>query len=544
VDEALPGCQRMQRPLLDAASRVFFVGTFISLGLTFFGLYRTWNAYKMTYQLLDKHGPAAFRFPLRKADSVRLLATMVAYNAVGALIVSLICMLLGACIACLADSEGFPPALFLRRLIAQAIIALICEATYVRPFVIPFFQRKEWGAALFVIELWYLSIGLLKGIARTLTLMLITILSSFSPQMCMFPDGMESWDSAHASFVCYVMERVHYDRQRREDKRAFRRMVVATYHNLHNKPKPQASGAMQATLGDILKVWVHAKRLVSVRMSGRASSLSGRDSIARTASDGVSGRTDVSSSDYSVSWTRPAKSPNSRYAYGGVRNIIMGRKKDGSPAAASLAAAPPLRLCRSCFRPRVSSMQAAAPVGAERSSTNRNGSAADLTACRRTCTEGSSESQDTDSFSKTKPKRQSFLGRLSLRKQGSKRASARASACATGSGENRLAVSAPAPVPPLEYAGAVDEHGPLDGCAEAPASLLGDLLGGDAADKSVHVKKTRAPKRVVIKQPSVKPQAAPPPDWVNRLTRPKRMIATGGLADTKAKPSPASPPKR
>jgi hypothetical protein len=234
VDEALPGCQRMQRPLLDAASRVFFVGTFISLGLTFFGLYRTWNAYKMTYQLLDKHGPAAFRFPLRKADSVRLLATMVAYNAVGALIVSLICMLLGACIACLADSEGFPPALFLRRLIAQAIIALICEATYVRPFVIPFFQRKEcdagprpyprpharpqphqrtplrslvharrlrdaspdcaalhhrWGAALFVIELWYLSIGLLKGIARTLTLMLITILSSFSPQMCMFPDG-------------------------------------------------------------------------------------------------------------------------------------------------------------------------------------------------------------------------------------------------------------------------------------------------------------------------------------------------------------------
>eukprot|EP00966_Prymnesium_polylepis_P316289 7308496-Prymnesium_polylepis.1 len=82
--------------------------------------------------------------------------------------------------------------------------------TYMRTVVIPFFQHHEIGVALFVIELWYLHIGLLKGIARLVTACQNVVLSSFTPHRCIFPDGMESADSAHVAFVCYVMERREY----------------------------------------------------------------------------------------------------------------------------------------------------------------------------------------------------------------------------------------------------------------------------------------------------------------------------------------------
>ena len=72
----------------------------------------------------------------------------------------------------------------------------------------------QCGPALFVIELWYVSIGLLRGWMRLWFLFVWHLSGSFFyPHACVFPDGVESWDSAHVAFMCYVMERVEHDRR-------------------------------------------------------------------------------------------------------------------------------------------------------------------------------------------------------------------------------------------------------------------------------------------------------------------------------------------
>mmetsp|Transcript_68834 Transcript_68834/g.114393 ORF Transcript_68834/g.114393 Transcript_68834/m.114393 type:complete len:104 (+) Transcript_68834:1-312(+) len=65
---------------------------------------------------------------------------------------------------------------------------------------------------LFAIELWYLSVGLVKGATRLVLLISLTLTSFFTPAKCAFPDGKESWDGGHVCFVCYVMQRVEHDR--------------------------------------------------------------------------------------------------------------------------------------------------------------------------------------------------------------------------------------------------------------------------------------------------------------------------------------------
>ena len=82
---------------------------------------------------------------------------------------------------------------------------------------VPLAEYINFGPALFVIEMWYLSVGLLRGAMRLWILFYFNIMISFFyPHKCIFPDGRESWDSAHVAFLCYVMERVE------QDKRALR----------------------------------------------------------------------------------------------------------------------------------------------------------------------------------------------------------------------------------------------------------------------------------------------------------------------------------
>ena len=145
---------------------------------------------------------------------MRLLSTMVAYNALGTLMVAISFGAAGVFMAIVVDSFDTPTyrataaSVKLRALVAKAVVALLCEITYMRTVVIPFFQHHEIGVALFVIEIWYLHIGLLKGVTRLATAFQNVILSSFTPHACIFPDGMEASDTAHVAFVCYVMERV------------------------------------------------------------------------------------------------------------------------------------------------------------------------------------------------------------------------------------------------------------------------------------------------------------------------------------------------
>ena len=195
-----------------------WVGIAAALFLTYGGTKATISTYHEAYDLLWKNGHAALRFPLERANSVRLMSTLVFYHlygllglmgigAIGGFVVGLI----------IVDS---PLQYMLRPLIAHCVVAIITEMLYVRKVVTPFFQFLSCGPALYAIEMWYLSLGLLKGFTRMVTLVGLVIMSNFNPQACMFPDGKEATDSAHVCFLCYTAERVAHDKAAQRQWRA------------------------------------------------------------------------------------------------------------------------------------------------------------------------------------------------------------------------------------------------------------------------------------------------------------------------------------
>ena len=162
------------------------------------------------------------RLPIRKANSVRMVSTLIFYQMMGFILTTLSCTVLVLFFTLMGIE--WPLKLSLRVFFANLCIAQLVEMTYVRTCITPLFQTFECGPALFVINLWYMSIGLLKALTRLGMLTFFVVQSNFNPQHCIFPDGMESWDSAHVCFLCYVMERVRMDEM---DNRAVSRLKVA-----------------------------------------------------------------------------------------------------------------------------------------------------------------------------------------------------------------------------------------------------------------------------------------------------------------------------
>ena len=74
-------------------------------------------------------------------------------------------------------------------------------------------------------EMWYLSVGFLKGLTRLFMLYLLILDSFFEAAKCSFPDGYESWDTSHCVFACFVMERVQQDQRRLQQERELQQVV-------------------------------------------------------------------------------------------------------------------------------------------------------------------------------------------------------------------------------------------------------------------------------------------------------------------------------
>lgn len=130
---------------------------------------------------------------------------------------------------------------------AHSAVLAITELFLVRCVVTPFFQYIECGPALLLIELWYLSLGLLRGLMRLWLLFAFHIcVSFFYPHACIFPDGKESWDSAHTCFMCYVMERVVQDKQR-ERRQGSLQDATRLFRSYVKKRKPLANHKPAAT---------------------------------------------------------------------------------------------------------------------------------------------------------------------------------------------------------------------------------------------------------------------------------------------------------
>ena len=64
-----------------------------------------------------------------------------------------------------------------------------------------------------MIELFYFNISIIKGVSRIIMLVVLNLDSFYTPAKCAFPDGKESWDGGHLTFVCYAMARVDADKE-------------------------------------------------------------------------------------------------------------------------------------------------------------------------------------------------------------------------------------------------------------------------------------------------------------------------------------------
>ena len=182
------------------------------------------------------------------------LLGLMAIGAIGGFIVGLI----------IVDS---PLRYLLRPLIAHCVVAIITEMLYVRKVVTPFFQFLSCGPALYAIEMWYLSLGLLKGFTRMVTLAGLVIVSNFNPA-CMFPDGKEATDSAHVCFLCYTAERVAHDKAAQQQWRAAYQEAVTAGGRC-------SATCRQAQEGEALRLAVEAARHRRDRRRGRRAPLAG-----------------------------------------------------------------------------------------------------------------------------------------------------------------------------------------------------------------------------------------------------------------------------
>merc|ERR1719152_135787 len=84
------------------------------------------------------------------------------------------------------------------------------------PIVVPLAQRYRSGPALYCLDLFFLSTGLIKAYTRVLLIAFFAGTSFFFPAQNMFPDGYECWEPGHCVFTAYVMQRIEQDRVYRE----------------------------------------------------------------------------------------------------------------------------------------------------------------------------------------------------------------------------------------------------------------------------------------------------------------------------------------
>ena len=210
----LPYVRPAVEPVLIWITIGMWFGVLASMVLTVYGSRSSYRAYNEMYKLIWLHGHTVSRFALMRANTVRLLGTVVFYHLVGVILCLLASISCGLFIAfCIVDSPAQRP---LRVLLAVTVINQITEIFFVRIVVVPFFQYYRCGPVLFAISVWYMSIGLLKGATRIGMIGCFVLLSFFNPHACMFPDGFESKDAAHVCFTCYVAQRVESDKSTSE----------------------------------------------------------------------------------------------------------------------------------------------------------------------------------------------------------------------------------------------------------------------------------------------------------------------------------------
>ena len=93
--EWLPALRDGTSTIVDWALFGGGVGAAASVLLTYVGIRQTWDTYYRLYPILRREHHACLRMPMRKANSVRLMATLVFYQMMGFLLLTFACVIIG-----------------------------------------------------------------------------------------------------------------------------------------------------------------------------------------------------------------------------------------------------------------------------------------------------------------------------------------------------------------------------------------------------------------------------------------------------------------
>jgi len=215
-DESIMAIKDFIQESFDAVMIMLCVGLGLGSILSFYlvikGIMHTLQVYARAYSLFWASGPSSLRFPLRRANALRLYSTFVSFQLFGIINVLVAVTVVALLVATLVVPG--PVSSFSRGVVLSLVSVQLAEMLFFRTVVVPFFQSINCGPALYASELWYLNTGLIKGLTRLIMQTAFMLISFFTPAKCAFYDGTESWDTGHLSFVCYVMKRVEADKNK------------------------------------------------------------------------------------------------------------------------------------------------------------------------------------------------------------------------------------------------------------------------------------------------------------------------------------------
>lgn len=206
----IPGLQLMidfQRVLQWA----LFLGSLGGLVVVVLGQRDLRRLYPYVYERLAREGPSAMPFDLSRANGHTYLGLSTAWNIAGLLILLGVCAVVAVVLAVWVIPGPFAGPV--RNLIEVSIFTTLTDSLILRACVLPIAMKYELGVVMYALELYFIVVCFIKGVARLGWHTYYFVFSFFYPHRCAFPTGNEATDLAHVAFASVVMMQVELDQK-------------------------------------------------------------------------------------------------------------------------------------------------------------------------------------------------------------------------------------------------------------------------------------------------------------------------------------------
>ena len=168
--------------------------------------------YPIVYERIAREGTQSVPFAVRKADAHTIIGMTSAYALAGCVMMQFCITLTTLFMRVLMSTMGV--ALLARALLGGILITTLADELVVRAWLLPLLLHFRVSIGVYVVELYFLFVCLLKGLGvRNGFYMLFYLFSFFNPHKCAYRPGQESKDLCHVAFVALIAKQVGKDRE-------------------------------------------------------------------------------------------------------------------------------------------------------------------------------------------------------------------------------------------------------------------------------------------------------------------------------------------